>query len=432
MGRKLIFSAILAAGLVQVAPAIAQTQDQPPEQDRAAAATPATTAAEATAPIAETRASAPIAEARASEPAPASIAEAKAPATDRARELAEKDLAAAPPEEIKPVVVDPGDARRALARARQAVAQAEQAEQQRAAAEPSPAEERRPARAEARLPAAEPRPLAADADEPAPPPVRERRPVYADQARAPAYPADDRRGDDAQDDRAIYANTQDRADDGVEDAAAADVAEPRDLRGRQARQVYADEADPAPAPRDVRERQARQVYGEEGPAAAPRALPPAHAQRPVYADDDRDARAAYPDADADADAGYPVSRRDPAGAVYADVPQPGARYAIVDRSLRSAAGRDDADQQWGGREPSPACDADRADRLLRQVRRKADFERIDGRAAGDIEDEIGHAGNLQRSYCASGMNDWREQRLDRIYAQIEDRIRYEEDRRWQR
>jgi hypothetical protein len=30
------------------------------------------------------------------------------------------------------------------------------------------------------------------------------------------------------------------------------------------------------------------------------------------------------------------------------------------------------------------------------------------------------------------MNDWRGQRLDRLYAQIEDRIRYEEDRRWQR
>lgn len=396
MRRKVVLSAILAAGLVQVAPAVAQTQEAQPEQDKAPVTAPAPAPTEAK----------PV------EPAP--VAEAKAPVMDRARELAEKDLAVAPPEEMKPVLVDPGDARRALARARQAAAEAEEA---RAVAERPVVEQApRAAVAEARAPEprpeiAEPRPAVAAA-EPAPP-VREARAIYADDDRGPGYrgeeavaPRDDR------EERDVYA---DAGDDAPESA------QPRDIRGRQARQVYADDVEDAP--RDLRGRQARQVYADDEPAApAARDVPPARAQRPVYAEDDRDA-----------DAGYPAGRGVPAGDIYDRVPRPGARYAIIDRSLRPDAGRgDDADQQWGARQANPICDGGRADRLLRAVRRKADFERIDGRAAEDLEDEIGNAANLQQSYCASGMNDWREQRLDRLYAQIEDRIRYEEDRRWRR
>jgi hypothetical protein len=313
---------------------------------------------------------------------------------DRARELAEKDLAAVPPEEQRPVLVDPGDARRALARARRAAAEA------REGVESAPR-------------------AAVAAAESAPPPVaapeRAPRRVYADEERAPAYPAEERdagREVAAGDDAAVY----------PDDEREAPVA--RDLRARQARQVYADDRPEPAAPRDLRTRQAREIYAEDAPMAAPReeAEPPlardlpARAPRRVYADDDRTADPAYPAEDEDGRA-----------------PRPGDRYAIVDRSLRPDAGRaDGSDPQWGARNANPICAGDRADRLLRSVRRKADFERIDGPAAEDLEDEIGHAADLERSYCQSGMNDWREQRLDRLYAQIEDRIRYEEDRRWRR
>lgn len=379
MRRKVVFLTMVAVGLVQMAPVSAQVQESQSDQDAAPAA------------------AARLPDAPAAAPVPAEV-------RDRARELAEKDLAAAPPEEMKPVLVDPGDPRPAIARARQAAAEARAREAARAAV------------AEAEAPS---RPVPASPD-------RESRPLLA---------ADDREsGDDgigAEDrdaSRAVYA---DRAAEAPAEDAEAPVG--RDLRGRQARLADADReadarAEPLPG-RDLRGRQAREIYADDAPVAPQRTIEPsmprsvpAPAARPVYAGDDRDADAAYPDA-----------RRAPDGDIYEPLPRERERYAIVDRDLRPDAARDDgAGQQWGRRAADPACDADRAGRLRDDVRRKADFERIDGRAAEDIEDEIGHAANLQRSYCASGMNDWREQRLDRLYAQIEDRIRYEEDRRWRR
>ncbi|ATE63692.1 hypothetical protein [Rhizorhabdus dicambivorans] len=397
MGRKVVFLGVLAAGLVQMAPALAQTSDQQPDQDKA----PVAAVPEPAEPPLEKPRPAQVAVA----PEPEAEAEARPPVMDRARELAEKDLAAAPPEEQRPVLVDPGDARRALARARRAAAEAQDR------AEPLS----RPAVAAA---------------EPAPPPVAreaEDRAVYAENRDEPPV------RDDRDDGRPVYADRgQDDAAAYPEEEEAEDQPAPvaRDVRARQARQIYAEET-VEPAPRDLRGRQARQVLAEDEAPVTPRrqaAAPvardlPVPAPRPVYADDDRDAAPAYPD-----------DRRAPADDVYGRVPRNGDRYAIVDRSLRPDARPmgDDAGQQWGGRAASPICDDGRADQLLRAIRRKADFERIDGRAAADIEDEIGHAADLQRSYCESGMNDWREQRLDRLYAQIEDRIRYEEDRRWRR
>lgn len=368
MGRKVVFLGVVAAGLVQVAPLWAQAQDVPIRDRPQGEDSPA-----AAAPVDAQRAE-----------APASAAAAPDEVRDKARELAERDLAAVPPEELNPVLVDPGEARRARARARQAAAEAD--------AQPRDV--------------AAPRPMVADAVPPPPAaPVRATAPVYAD--REPEAAAEG-----------------EAPDDGAPTV--------RDLRGRQARQAQADDAVAPPLPaRDLRERQARQVYAgdaaDNGVETAAPPLPrdlPARAPRAVYADDDddRDARGAYPG-----------ELRDPAAGIDDRAPRPGERYAIVDRDLRPDTGRDDAPRPaWGNRTTDPACDADRAARQRDNVRRKADFERIDSRAAEDIEEEIGHAANLQRSYCATGMNDWRGQRLDRLYAQIEDRIRYEEDRRWQR
>lgn len=400
MRREMLFLSVAVAGLVQIAPAFAQSSDQPAEADKAPVAVAPPAAA----------------------PAPAMPNEVH----DKARDLAEQDLASAPAEEMKPVVVDPGDARRALARARQAAAEAQERAQQQAQQDAAPAP--RPVVAAAE-PAPRPAVATADAAPPPPPaaPVREARPVYAGDDRDPGYLPEDRGDDGARDDRddrdggrPVYADREEAAPVADADAEPEPEPAPRDLRGRQARQVYADDAAQPQPGRDMRERPSRQLRTDDAPAAAP--LPrelPVRATRPVYADDDRDAGPADPGADSDAG--------------YDRAPRNGERYAIVDRNLRPDARRDDGlDQPWANRAPDPACDADRADRLRSNVRRKADFERIDSRAAEDIEDEIGNAADLQRSYCASGMNDWREKRLDRLYAQIEDRIRYEEDRRWQR
>lgn len=403
MGRKVVFLGVVAAGLVQVAPLWAQAQDVPIRDRPQGEDSPA-----AAAPVDAQRAV-----------APASAAAAPGEVRDKARELAERDLAAVPPEELNPVLVDPGEARRARARARQAAAEAD--------AQPRDV--------------AAPRPMVADAVPPPPAaPVRATAPVYADDDREPGYLDDDNvertraegtRRRDAASGSAVYAGREPEAASAQGDALDDGAPTVRDLRGRQARQAQADEAVAPPLPaRDLRERQARQVHAgdaaDNGVEATAPSLPrdlPARAPRAVYADDDdRDARGAYPG-----------DRRDPAAGIDDRVPRPGERYAIVDRDLRPDTGRDDAPRPaWGNRTADSACDADRAARLRDNVRRKADFERIDSRAAEDIEEEIGHAANLQRSYCATGMNDWRGQRLDRLYAQIEDRIRYEEDRRWQR
>lgn len=397
MGRKVVFLGVVAAGLVQVAPLSAQMQDVP-VQDRAQDQD----AASAQAPVDSPEAPVDAPRAVAAAPAAAAPDEVR----DRARELAERDLATVPPEERKPVLIDPAEARRARARA---------------------------AEAEARDVAA-PRPAMAEAPESAPP-ARAPRPVYAEDDREPGYLDEhdagrDRRGDPGADstiyaDRASIPAPVDR-EPAVEDASTA-----RDMRGRQARQAEADDAAAAvpPPARDLRERQARRVYAEDGAeseadrAGAPLARDlPARASRPVYADDARDGRAAYPE-----------DRDDTAADIDDRGLRPGERYAIVDRGLRPDVRYDDAPRAaWGNRATDPGCDGERAARLRDNVRRKADFERIDSRVAEDLEEEIGHAANLQRSYCATGMNDWRGQRLARLYAQIEDRIRYEEDRRWQR
>jgi len=81
---------------------------------------------------------------------------------------------------------------------------------------------------------------------------------------------------------------------------------------------------------------------------------------------------------------------------------------------------------------SDGCNDVRADRLRMRLRDEADRGVIDGRTARDLDEELAYTEDMQRSYCASGMSNWREERLDRQFAQIEDRLRYVEGRsdRW--
>lgn len=101
--------------------------------------------------------------------------------------------------------------------------------------------------------------------------------------------------------------------------------------------------------------------------------------------------------------------------------QDGARpaYAGEEQQARSS---------YSDRAGDRGCDGEEADRLTQKLRRETEGGLIDRRAAEDLSDEIAHAEDLRQSYCASGMNEWRQERLDRQYAQIEDRLRYEEER----
>lgn len=302
-------------------------------------------------------------------PAPAKVAEAIDPA--------EKDLAAVPPEEPRPGKIDPNAARRAFASGarsapRPAPAAAEQmrtarVEQAEAAPAPADAEIRRPLPAYA-------------AEERAPRPALEQRlPVRSAAAEPPADRFQDRRAEPAY--ASDDAPRRPAYDDRSVDDRAADRDEAQDMRSASA------EDDRAPG-----------RGFDDGSAAGA-----------LYAGNDSDMRPPYArsgdDRERFQDERAPIDDRE---APVADEP---------------------ADRQLSDHGADKSCDAGQADRLQHKVQREAETGMIDRGAAQDLIDEIGYTEKLRRSYCASGMNDWREGRLSSRYAQIAERIQYEESSR---
>ncbi len=506
MGRGVVlFSVMIAAGLVQMAPAAAQSSE--PGQDKPGDAAPSSSAPPSAPsrmpvfvnvppiappvvePKAEPKAAPKVAEAK-PEPRPAPVVERDYGAEGRA--MAERDLAPVPDEGPRPVIIDPNAARRAVEAARQAAARArvepEVDRAVRAAAkppEPVAAPVARPVKAaEAPAPAPAPavereaRPVqqaSAPVPEPAPEPAgvpieqvaerrdaggydgdyedreHERRPVYAGEERdpQPIYEAPlDEAPVEVAEERAAPAGRDLRE---REARAAADIAEPapppvRDVRERQARAVDAEDerldqvadvaSDPEPAPLPER-RPARPVYADQLPVPAPayprvpvdvrRPAAPLPSSRPVYADELPEDRGYGRPGAQD---GRPVYAEDayPEAAPLPDA-RDGSRWALNRRDPTADYGRGG---RFADRGPIRACSDDRAYRLQQRIRRQAEYDRIDWRTAEDLEDELGHVDDVRRSYCSSGMNEWREERLSQLYAQVEDRIRYEEDRSWGR
>lgn len=411
MGRRVVFSAIFAAGLVQMAPVAAQVDTEQDEVIEAAppAAEPVRVparrpvvlekveveqaeasdepVAERPARVVTRRAELPVVEEEqeaedepvrsvvkqrvAAAPAPLETVEAPAPAVRAEAKIdpADRDLAAAPPEERRPEVIDPTTQRRAMLRRRAAPPPQPQEEEaiEEAAATGVPSQRAVEQAVEADRPVVAARPARA---RPVPAPVEEAasEPVYADQAEQPwSRPA------------------------------AAPTA-PVVRAPRVAMPV------PAPVADDVYDNGVRATRGvdvaeQEQPDydVAGRDVRPLHGPRPLPA---------------------PVAEGDQRYAMRGTLPD-------VVRSGRAGA-------QFGQRTAERSCDVGRSARVQQQIRQKADDGRIDWRSAQDLEDELDHAEDIRRSYCASGLNDWREQRLEALYAQIEDRIRYEEDQNWRR
>ena len=442
MGRKAVFSAVLIAGLTQAAPAVAQVQDQQREPSSASAAAarpqtapgrvwiPSVRRAEARRPAASTvdatpvraaeeapRPSAPVVEA-VSAPAPALRVAEEAPrpravlaeASPRQPDLADQDLASVPPEEAKPVLIDPTAARRGLANAgRRALQPRPAASPALAAAEPVerslPAPraddpeviqaERVVATAQNRVdrqPMNEAAPEAVVASRDAEPIRAESEPVLAAAEPVP-QPVEEVGGD------TVTARIERVASSEPSVALAepgGDSSLARTTRAAASRTVGA-----------VEDRAPRPVYAEDEERG----------MGPGYPDDVRDARPVYAGDDRDVRNAYPRDGREPLGG-YDDRAFGGRpRYAMVDPGLRPA------DRRWADRD----CDDGRAFRLQQRLRRAVRDGVVNWRAAQSIEDDIGQVDNMHRNYCLSGMTDWREERLDREYAEIEDRLRFEED-----
>jgi hypothetical protein len=381
MGFRGIYSAILVTGLAQMTPATAQSRAPLHEAESMPTASAAAPAPEVTPPDAAPAPATKLADERqpvSEREAPEEVSatqEVKAKAIDPA----DKDLAAAPPEELKPAKIDPDNVRRAVASA-------------------------------AAAPAIRSAPQAVAAAAPAPQSLGEEQEGYAERVAAAERALQPELGGDA-----AFARSQRVAASQWRPAPA-----PRPVQA-------AAERAPLPA-RDEQEGNPAPAQDERVAIAPPRTIPSDR--------DDGDAQPAYADRYRNAPPAYAVEDRE-APRDYGNRDQEdGARYAIQDRigpdgPIRSVP----EDVQWGDRQRAPiadqggnvACDGARTDRLQQRIRQEAARGLIDPRAAQDLNDETGHAEELRRSYCASGMNDWREERLDRQYAQIEDRIRYEED-----
>ena len=349
-----------------------------------------------------------------------------AEARPRQADLADQDLAAVPPEESKPVLIDPTAARRGLASAgrgalpsrevaKPVLAASEQVERSLPASRANDPEviqaEHVVATAQSRVdgpPINEGPPEAVVAESEAaslPEPARaasEPEPVFA--AAPPVRQPVEESGDTAMArvERAASSEPPVSLPEPGGDSSLA-----RTARSAASRTVRAVD-NPAPGPVYADEERApRPVYADDTERGRERDYPEdTREARPLYADDDRDVRNAYP-----------RDGREPLGG-YDDRGSAGRpRYAMVEPGLQPA------DRRWANR----ACDDGRAYRLEQRLRRAVREGVVNWRAAQDIEDDIGHVDNMHRNYCLSGMTDWREERLDREYAQIEDRLRFEED-----
>lgn len=544
MRRGVFVSSLLIAGSALCAPAFAQSQDRPAEASAALAE-----AAAVQAKAAAVRAEPPAVKAAAARPArPAPVlATPNGQVMDRAREIAEADLAAAPDEESRPLRVDPNMARK------RAFALPRPTPQPAAEDKPVLAErEAQPAVAEAR---AEAKPALAERDAESQP-VRSAesqprrgggdpvvKPVYAQRRYEPAEEAEggdpvvrptyrQRRWEPAVERQAEHAPAAEprsvaRDADGRPDYAEAEriVREvnarangeplPAAEAGRMANAAPAVEApaeaaapavrtaqaadaapvtraaqaaDAAPVGEAAQVADAAEVAGEAADSGSEVLRDAARAARvvrqagrvakvlggaaigavadaPVYAREEREEAPVYAEEERDADRGYAREERgeepvyaeeEPRAApVYqqrreAPVYEP-RREAPVYEQRRAAPvyAEDDRDyppvyaterplgprfagfgygQRRASREAGTYCDDYRYDGLLRAVRRAVEVGSIDWRTARDMEREIAYGEDMQRSYCASGLNGWRAQRLDAQYSQIEDRLRFERGR----
>ena len=146
-------------------------------------------------------------------------------------------------------------------------------------------------------------------------------------------------------------------------------------------------------------------------------------QAPVYAEEEGDADRGDRRDDPDEEPVFAEERREvPVDAdedrVYPPV------HADDEPPLRPRFDRDGYDERWASRDAGGSCDRHRYEGLSRAVRRAAEAGSIGWRTARDMEDEIAHGEEMQRGYCASGLDDWRARRLDAQYSQIEDRLRF--------
>lgn len=437
MGRKVVFSAMILAGLVQTAPAVAQIEDRQDDWGRSPALS-------APAPVAAGQRSAdpmPVAEEQ-PDPAPAaspaiearSSARAERVAEVKAREpdLADKDLAIVPPEEARPIVIDPTAARRAMASATRRAPPMQ--DNVGPAPEPALAAVRRapePARAEQDRDTA---PAAAGDVAAAPirplPEYRDARPGRGGQYREPAPTRAEHAAQTGPNEREQYRRAADVAMERATPTDPDQVADRQPVtedRPFARRPIYAGQDDDQPLARI--EEQAPPPFPTRRPTYADGRdrFPAAEATGPGY--DDRDSAPVYAQDDRQAPTGYPRDGRTPLRGYDDRDLSADEGYASTDRDDREPSVRDASyGQAWGDRRDATACGGDRADRLQQRLRRDIADRRIDWNTARDLEAEIGHAEEMQRSYCASGLNAWREERLDRQYAQIEDRLRYEESR----
>lgn len=480
MRRGIFVSSLLIAGSALCAPAFAQAQDKPVE-------TPASSDPKA------------IAVAKPARPEPL-LATPNGQVTDKARELAEADLAAAPDGDVQPLRVDPNQAGRrgyglagpaTIATAEAPTDLAERAPEALPAPtgarpEPKPVieAEARPAPAEAGSAPATPRAIAEEQ-----PTLAEQetnsgqlreggdpvvKPVYAQRRyEAVGEPlAEPERGDPVV--RPTYRQRRwepkpvERAERAPVDRpnAAEDDGRPDYVEAeRIVREVNAAPAAPASA---VAEASAPVTQTARVTESAPVAMPVQSAEaasveeashvadtadeagdsaREALRDASRVARvvrqtgrvarvlggaavgaAADPPvlADEEERGERPVyAEEKPEGSVYAEEPRDYPPVHAEERPLRQ---RVDYSARFSNRLTTDSCDSHRYEGLARSVRRAVEVGSIDWRTARDMDDEIAHGMALQRGYCESGMNDWRERRLDEQYTQIEDRLRFERRR----
>jgi len=442
MRHGVVFSSLLVASLAQAAPAVVARAARP------------------------VRVATPKVEA-----GPPALATPNGQVMDRARELAEADLAPAPAEEQQPVRIEIGASRRSAGGARRPAAtmanrqgtvtaraaSARMAPTSRASATIARSTQTIiPAATRPQLAEAKPSPVQAVAGRaadpaaqasptPAPSP-RSAEPVPVLAAATPAHAAaalaehasagdDGPRPDYALAERIVReSTTQTEATAGP---AAAETAAPVETasieRGADASQEHSRLAEAQPTPTAPEPATETMATGREATASVSPAdigVPEQLASRdteesaegpPASASDMGEDRQRLADADDLPDS--PADRRD----IDSEMPP------VPDDPYDRAAGRGyrrapDYGERWAARDDGGSCDGGRFAGLARAVRRAAQLGAIDPRTADDMEDEIAHGEDMQQSYCATGLNDWRAERLEAQYAQIEDRLRYERGR----
>jgi len=71
------------------------------------------------------------------------------------------------------------------------------------------------------------------------------------------------------------------------------------------------------------------------------------------------------------------------------------------------------------------CQGGRAPRLYTRIRHEVREGDLDWRIARDLRAAVDRTADMERRYCADGVNRWEAQRLDRQYDQIEASLRHQ-------